>query len=72
MYDNICFVTYLTVEPSKESIENYLEEVNSKVLKNSNDILWVLGAKTALLDENLVDLSQIKVFKSPLELLNIL
>ena len=56
----------------KISIENYLEEVNSKVLKNSKDTLWVLGAKTALFDENLVDLSQIKVFKSPLELLNIL
>ena len=72
VYDNICFVTYLTVEPSKESIENYLEEVNSKVLKNSKDTLWVLGAKMALFDENLVDLSQMKVFKSPLELLNIL
>ena len=72
VYDNICFVTYLTVEPSKESIENYLEEVNSKVLKNSKDTLWVLGAKMALFDENLVDLSKMKVFKSPLELLNIL
>lgn len=72
VYDNISFITYLTVEPSKESVEDYLEEVNTKVLKNSKDILWVLGAKTALLDESLVDLSQIKVFKSPLELLNIL
>lgn len=72
VYDNICFVTYLTVEPSKESIENYLEEVNIKVLNNSKDILWVLGAKTALLDEALVDLSQIKVFKSPLDLLKII
>lgn len=72
VYDNICFVTYLTVEPSKESVEDYLEEVNLKVLKNSNDNLWVLGAKTSLLDESLVDLAQIKVFKSPLDLLNIL
>jgi len=72
VFDNICFVTYLTVEPSNETVENYLEEVNSTILKGSNDTLWVLGAKTALLDEAEVDSAQIKVFKSPLELLNIL
>lgn len=72
VYNNICFVTYLTVEPSKKSVENYLEEVNSKVLINTKDKLWVLGAKTASLDESLINASQIKVFKSPLELLNIL
>jgi methanogenic corrinoid protein MtbC1 len=72
IYNSICFVTYLTVEPSKETIEEYIEEVNAKVLKDSNDTLWVLGAKTALMEEHLVDLSKIQIFRSPLELLNIL
>ncbi|MGV6845451.1 MAG: MerR family transcriptional regulator [Lutibacter sp.] len=72
VYNNICFVTYLTVEPSKNSVENYLEEVNLKVLQNTKDKLWVLGAKTASLDESFINTSQIEVFKSPLELLNIL
>ena len=72
IYNEICFVTYLTVEPSKETVESYLTDVYNNVLNNSNDTLWVLGAKTNQIDENTMDLSKIKIFKSPIELLNIL
>lgn len=72
VYDTICFVTYLTVEPSKESVADYFKEVSEKVLKDRNDILWVLGAKMTTLDEPLTNFNQIQVFNSPLELLNIL
>ena len=70
VYKNICFVTYLTVEPSKESVKTYLQKIDTKVLKKTNDLLWVLGAKTEQIDESAIISNQIKVFKSPLQMLN--
>jgi len=66
------FVTYLTVEPSKESIEIYLEDVYNSTLKNSNDSLWVLGYKITQIESETLDIPQVKIFKSPLDLLNII
>ncbi|MFO7673843.1 MAG: MerR family transcriptional regulator [Lutibacter sp.] len=72
IFDDVCFLTYLTVEPSKETVEEYLEQVYSEVLKDTNDHLWVLGSKLAQFDSDSFKNEQIKIFKSPIELLNIL
>jgi len=72
IFDNVCFLTYLTVEPSKETVEEYLHQVYEEVLKNSNDSLWVLGSKLAQFDADSFKNDQIKIFKSPIDLLNIL
>jgi hypothetical protein len=39
------------------------------VLKNTTDNLWVLGAKTLQIADNVKFSDNIKVFKSPIELL---
>ncbi len=72
IFSDVCFVTYLTVEPSKESIEDYLQTVNSEVLQNTNDTLWVLGSKLAQFDSDSFKNDKIKIFKSAVDLLNIL
>ncbi|OGS72705.1 MAG: MerR family transcriptional regulator [Flavobacteria bacterium RIFCSPLOWO2_12_FULL_35_11] len=72
IFSDVCFVTYLTVEPSKESIEDYLQTVNSEVLQNTNDTLWVLGSKLAQFDSDSFKNDKIKIFKSAIDLLNIL
>lgn len=72
IFSDVCFVTYLTVEPSKESIEDYLQTVNSEVLQNTNDTLWVLGSKLAQFDADSFKNDKIKIFKSAVDLLNIL
>jgi MerR family transcriptional regulator, light-induced transcriptional regulator len=72
IFDNVSFLTYLTVEPSKETVEEYLEQVYIEVLKDTNDNLWVLGSKLAQFDSDSFKNEQIKIFKSPIELLNIL
>ena len=45
VYENCCFVSYLTVEPSKMSVEEYVEIVLNEVIKNSTSELWLLGKK---------------------------
>lgn len=72
IFSEVCFVTYLTVEPSKETIEDYLQIVNSEVLQNTNDTLWVLGSKLAQFDVDSFKNDKIKIFKSAIDLLNIL
>lgn len=72
IFSDVCFVTYLTVEPSKESIEDYLQTVNSEVLQNTSDTLWVLGSKLVQFDSDSFKNDKIKIFKSAVDLLNIL
>jgi len=72
IFNEVCFVTYLTVEPSKESVDEYLQKVYSEVLQNTNDALWVFGSKLAQFDTVSFKNNQIKFFKSPVDLLNIL
>lgn len=72
IYNDVCFVTYLTVEPSNESVEAFLQKFFEEVLVNSADSLWVLGPKMAQLKPDFVSPNQIKIFKSPADLLNIL
>ena len=45
VYNNICFICYLTVEPSKISINDYIHKVSEEVLDQSNSELWLLGRK---------------------------
>ncbi len=45
VYENCCFVSYLTVEPYKISVEEYVEIVLNEVIKNSTSELWLLGKK---------------------------
>ncbi|MBT8318120.1 MAG: MerR family transcriptional regulator [Lutibacter sp.] len=65
------YITYLTVEPSKDSVEFYADQVYNSTLINSNDSLWVLGSKTSQIEIKSFDIPQVKIFKSPLDLLKI-
>ncbi len=42
-YDDITFVSYFTVKPEKDIIDDYIKEFETKILKNKNMRLWVLG-----------------------------
>lgn len=69
VYSNICFVSYLTVEPSKLTIEEYIESVNNIVLTDDDSELWLLGRKLTELDQNL-SFKNVKTFESIDLLLN--
>ncbi|MEH6535490.1 MAG: MerR family transcriptional regulator [Psychroserpens sp.] len=42
-YDEITFVSYFTVKPEKDNIDNYIKEFSEKILYKKNVRLWVLG-----------------------------
>ncbi|UMB60705.1 MerR family transcriptional regulator [Lutibacter sp. A80] len=63
VYNNICFISYLTVEPSRVTLEEYIEEVNSKVLLDTNSELWLLGRKLNEI-ENEITFLNVKTFEN--------
>ncbi len=47
---DLCFVTYLTVEPNKEIIGHYVDDFYQKIIKNSNAHLAIMGPQQVHLD----------------------
>lgn len=50
-FDNITFLCYMTVEPQKEEVMNYIQNIEKEVLDNSSE-LWVIGRMTAYINYN--------------------
>lgn len=62
-YDDIVFISYLTVKPSSEDLRKYLEKFEITLLKNHNSKLWLLGK--VLESSNMENLpKQIRPYKS--------
>ena len=60
---SISFVTYLTVEPNKDEINDYLGEFNNKLLKNSQSELLIFGPQQMEINHSLLP-NNIKAFRS--------
>lgn len=62
-FDNLHFVSYFTVAPTKERIKKYVDEFSKIAENHSNSKLWILGYQTQYLEkEKLPD--YIKTFNS--------
>jgi DNA-binding transcriptional MerR regulator len=48
-FDNIVYVSYLTVEPTKDAINDYIEEITAKII-NKNSQVWLLGRMVEFID----------------------
>lgn len=45
-FKKITYITYLTVEPTEDQIENYINEFNNTILKENANELLIFGRKT--------------------------
>ncbi|MEL6917152.1 MAG: MerR family transcriptional regulator [Bacteroidota bacterium] len=62
-YDSLYFISYFTVQPSKDKVEKYVHEFNKSISSQGNYKLWALGHQVQHL--NLEKLpSSIQVFNS--------
>ncbi len=50
-YESLHFISYFTVEPSKEKIDKYLEEFTTNVNQDGKSKLWILGYQIQNLDK---------------------
>lgn len=61
-FDNVVFVSYLTVEPTKEALNSYIDEIEDKII-NSNSQVWLLGRMVQFIDKQKIT-DKILVFNS--------
>jgi len=73
VYPTASFITYLTVEPSKESVEEYLKRIEEEVIDNSDCSVWVLGGKVKnIIEQGSVDIKGVRLFNSNDDLLELI
>ena len=66
--NDICFVTYLTVEPNKDDINFYIKDFNDRLLKSKSSNLAILGPQqvhinTFKLSKNIILFKSINAFQ---------
>lgn len=73
VYKSATFITYLTVEPSKITLQEYVDNVTDEVLtENNKNELWLLGRKVIEADDFKANNKNIKLFNSISNLLKAL
>jgi DNA-binding transcriptional MerR regulator len=62
-FNNVTFISYLTVEPNKEEINPYITAINDEVLNDENTELWLLGRMVDFIEpQNISD--KTRIFRS--------
>ena len=66
-FNNITYISYLTVEPNKDEINPYIEAINREVLNDNSTEVWLIGRMVDYIDKKLVT-PKTKIFTSISEL----
>lgn len=61
-FDNIVYISYMTVQPTKDAIDDYLNEISSKI-EDPNSQIWFIGRMTEFIDTTSLP-QRISVFKT--------
>ena len=67
-FDNVTYISYMTVEPSKDEINNYLKEIHTEILESSQSELWTIGRLTEFIKQD--QHPNVKIFSSIQEMSN--
>ncbi len=67
-FDNVTYISYMTVEPTKDDINDYLKTMHEEILKDTNSELWTVGRLTEFIKKD--QHPNVKIFNSILDLSN--
>lgn len=62
-FENITFITYITIEPSMEEIKSYMAQLKQDVVNDDETHLYLFGRNTKYIPDNEVN-HNIRIFKS--------
>jgi len=68
-FNNITFVSYLTVQPDKNEINNYIEKMNKQVINDDSCELWLIGRMLEHVDKNILN-TKTSLFYSITDIVN--
>ena len=69
IYPKVSFISYFTVQPTIDSVMNYLKQFQTEILTASDSTLWILGRNVKELKLP-VSLKNIKVFNNLEKIIN--
>ena len=69
-FNNITYLCYMTVEPNRSAINNYIKEIKKEVLTDNSNF-WIIGRMVENVDANLVN-EKITVFTSIQDIVKLL
>lgn len=61
-FNNVVYICYMTVEPEKDKVNEYLKEFYEEIIDNDADELWAIGRITEFI--NLNQYPKVRVFNS--------
>jgi methanogenic corrinoid protein MtbC1 len=67
-FENIVYVSYLTVEPNKEEINDYIRKIKTEVLDENSEI-WLIGRMVDYIDDTNIN-NKIKIHHTISELVS--
>ena len=62
-YDNLYFLSYFTVAPSKDKVDRYIEEFRQTINLSEDSKLWIMGRQTQHISANILA-DDIRIFNS--------
>ncbi|WP_310556389.1 MerR family transcriptional regulator [Flavobacterium sp.] len=62
-FDNITFVSYMTVQPDKNEVTDYIKTINKDLLANNDTNLWLIGRMVQEINPEVLN-SRTKIFNS--------
>ncbi|MFY0483129.1 MerR family transcriptional regulator [Flavobacterium sp. PLA-1-15] len=68
IFNDIVFVSYMTVSPEKEAVEDYILRIKNEIIKETSSELWLLGKNTEHIYQK-INLPGINMFRSLNELI---
>lgn len=68
-FNNIVFVSYLTVQPDNDDINNYISKTSTTLLNDGSSELWLLGRKVEHIDPTILS-TNTTIFHSISDLVN--
>lgn len=71
VFDNVTYISYFTVEPSKEKVYSYLKNLDAEILSKRNEQIHILGNNTKHLDTNKLS-KNVRIHNSIVDLIDVL
>ncbi|EKT3965610.1 putative transcriptional regulator, MerR family [Flavobacterium psychrophilum] len=62
-FDKITFVSYMTVQPTKDEINNYIEKIKTEILGENSSECWFIGKMTTEINPEILN-KKTKIFQS--------
>ena len=66
LFDSITFVCYMTVEPTKDEVNNYIKQIKTE-FENDNSKFWFIGRMTENIDSKLLS-DKFNIYNSIIDL----